>query len=407
MGKSKRRTSGDGGFYQRDNGLWVGVVEIPTEDGSRRRRYVQSMDRNEAIEKLKKLRGDVDSGRIPITSRATVGDWLEKWIEEIHGPKLRPTSYRSYKGTIDQHIIPHIGTKRLDKLLPEHVRAMHRAIPSSRTAQLAHVVLQRALDDAVKEGMLARNVAKVAEKPRHVTEERKPLTADQAKKLLRVSSMLHDPMVSRWAAALYLGARQGELLGLEWDRVDLENGSVDLAWQLQKLDQEHGCGEPDELDRYPCGRARPGWCPQRRWNLARGFEHRIVHRSLVLTRPKTKAGTRKVPIPPPLWTILEQHPRGDTNPHGLVWHHDDGRPIAPRADHSNWKAALAAADLPESPLHAARNTTATLLMEAGVDPKIIQTILGHASIVTTRGYLYADDALTRRAVGTLKLTELE
>jgi integrase len=402
MPKSKkdgRRTRGDGGLYQRANGLWVASVEVPTEDGSRKRRNVSSMDRNVCIDKLKKLRRAVEDGTLPVTGKTTVADWLTRWIDEIHGPSLRPTTQRDYRHSIDHDITPHIGTKRLDRLTPAHVRQMHKDIESSRQAQKAHVVLQRALTDAVREGMLTRNVAQLVAKPGHVTKQRRPLTTDQARQMLRVASTTGDPLVSRWAAALLLGARQGELLGLEWDRVDLTNGTVDLAWQLQQLKQSHGCGDDD--DSYPCGRVRPGACPRRRWDMPRGFEYRPVHRSLVLTRPKTKTGTRLVPLPAPLWTLLERHPRGDVNPHGLVWHHPDGRPMSPRSDLRAWQAALAAADIPAAGLHVARNTTATLLMEAGVDAKIIQAILGHANIVTTRGYQYVDQGSARQAMAAL------
>lgn len=400
--KKKRRTKGDGGFYQRANGLWVGRIELPPgPDGKRRYRSVSSRDRNEAIEALKKLRNEIASGRIAVTGNTTVAKWLDRWLAEIHGPTVRPTTYRDYETTIRLHITPHIGTKRLDKLTPDHIRAMHRAIDTDRNAEKAHVVLQAALTRAVKEGMAVRNVAEIADKPRYTAKEREPLTFDQAKQLLTVSEKLRDPMLSRWAAALFLGARQGELLGLQWSRVDLKNGLVDLAWQLQQLQQSHGCGERRADRTWPCGRPRVGYCPKRYWDLPRGFEHKILHRSLVLTRPKTKAGTRIVPIPAPLWAVLERHPRGGGDSHDLVWHHDDGRPISPRDDHSNWKAALTAADLPEAPLHVARNTTATLLMEAGVPEQIRMSILGHTSITAHRGYAHVDKSLARQAMTAL------
>jgi integrase len=398
--KKDRRTRGDGALFQRPNGLWVAAVEVPTEDGSRKRRYVSSMDRNVAIDKLKKLRREVEDGTLPVTSKTTVADWLERWMTEIHGPKLRPTTARDYWGTIRHDIVPHIGSKKLDRLTQQHVRDMHKAIDTSRMAQKAHIVLQRALRDAVREGLLRRNVAELVDKPGHVTKQRQPLTVDQAKQLLRVAVNVGDPLASRWAAALFLGARQGEMLGLQWDRVDLDNGVVDLAWQLQRLNQTHGCGDPDEDGIYACGRVRVGFCPQRHWDLPRGFEYEPLHRSLVLTRPKTKSGTRVVPIPGPLWTLLERLPRG-TNPHNLVWHHDDGRPVSPRDDYRAWQEALKAADLPPAPLHVARNTTATLLLEGGVDVKIVQAILGHAAIITTRAYQYVNQAPARQAMSAL------
>lgn len=396
-----RRTRGDGSFYQRADGLWVGSVELPSTDGKRRRKVVVAKDRNAAIAKLKKLRSDVDAGHIAVTANTTVEKWLQRWLVEIHGPELRPTTYRDYLSTITKHINPNIGAKRLDKLTPENVRQMHRAIKSSRSAQKAHIVLQRSLTDAVTEGMLTRNVAELVHKPRHTSTQREPLTAAQAKQLLRSAIDTGDPWATRWGAALLLGARQGEILGLQWPRLHLDNGVVDLAWQLQLLQQSHGCGSRHSDGTWPCGRKRPGWCPDREWDLPRGFDHQTLHRSLALTRPKTKAGTRLVPTPAPLWEMLKQHPRGDNNPHDLVWHENDGRPVAPRDDYDNWQMALRTAGLPPAPLHVARNTTATLLLEAGVSEQVRMQILGHTSVTAHRAYAHVDQTVAREAMTNL------
>lgn len=402
-----RRTKGDGALYKRADGMWLGRVELTPSGGKRRYKYVSSKDRNAAIRDLKKLRAEVDAGRIPVTAATTVEKWLENWLHNIHAPKLRPGTKDDYARTIRMHINPHIGGKRLDKLTAAHVRQMHTAIESSRTAQLAHIILQRALKDAVREGLLTHNVAEVADKPRHVTEERQPLTADQAKQLLRSAIDNDDPMATRWAAAFLLGARRGEILGLQWSRVDLDAGFVDFAWQLQDLTQAHGCGQRYSDGTWPCGRQRVGYCPQRHWDLPRGFEHQILHRSLALTRPKSRAGIRVVPIPAPLWAMLERLPRGAENPHDLVWHlpagehAPSGRPIHPRDDYTNWQNALKTAGLPPAPLHAARHTTASLLMAAGVDAHVISTILGHTNVITTRGYQHVDRTLARQAMVSL------
>lgn len=411
MSPAQRRTKGDGSLFKDKDGYWVGVVELPSPDGKRRRKRVKSRDRNEAIRKLKKLRADVDAGRIAQASNTTVEKWMTHWLEEIHAPKrLRPGTKDDYARTIRLHIVPHIGTKKLDKLTPAHVRQMQTAIDSSRTAQLAHVILNRALKDAVKEGLLSRNVAEVAAKPRHHAQEREPLTADQAKQLIRSAIDTNDPYATRWAAAFLLGARRGEMLGLQWSRTNLEHGVVDLAWQLQDLQQAHGCGVRHSDGSWPCGKQRVSYCPKAHWNLPREFEHKILYKSLALTRPKTKAGTRIVPIPAPLWAMLEKHPRGtpDTNPHNLVWHlpagirgAPPGRPIHPRDDYTNWQAALKTAGLPPAPLHVARHTTATLLMSAGVDMEIIRKILGHMNVITTQGYAHIDQALARKAMTAL------
>lgn len=399
-----RRTKGDGSLFQRANGLWVGVVELPTHNGTRRQKRVTSLDRNIAIDKLKKLRREVEDGLLPVTANTTVEKWLTRWLEEIHGTEIRPSTRQSYATTIRLYILPTIGGKRLDKLTPDHVRAMHRhaAQTSGRAAQKAHVILQRALKDAVREGLLRRNVAEVVHKPRYLAAARTPLTSTQAKHLLRTSLDTRDPLATRWAAALLIGARQGELLGLTWDRIDLDRCTIDLSWQLQQLQQSHGCGTSTD-GAYPCGRVRPGWCPQRCWRLPPDFQIRPLYRSLVLTRPKTAAGWRLVPIPDPLWLLLldDTALQAGVNPHNLVWHHNDGRPIGPREDYQRWQEALKAAGLPAAPLHIARHTTATLLAEVGVSEQTRMEILGQVALSAHRGYVHVGVDHRRQAMAAL------
>jgi integrase len=147
---------------------------------------------------------------------------------------------------------------------------------------------------------------------------------------------------------------------------------------------------------YPCGRTRPGWCPQSRWDLPPDFEWEPCHLSLVWTRPKTAAGERPVPIIAPLLAKLRVLYAADTgpNPHNLVWHHNDGRPMGPREDYKAWKSLLQDAGIISGEqtlsLHVARHTAATMLRAAGVDEQTRMEILGHASVDAQRIYAHAD-----------------
>lgn len=403
----KRRTKGDGSLFQRKDGYWIGRVELPIgPDGKRRHRSVCSKDRNTAIAKLKKLRTDVDEGRIAVTGNTTVEKWLNRWLTDIHAPRIRPTTLRDYQTSIDRHIIPAVGKKRLDKLTPQHVRQMHTQIGARRAAEKAHVILQKALKDAVREGMITRNVAELLDKPKYRKNVRSSLTVGQVQQIIATAVASRDEVeATRWAAAFLTGARQGELLGLRWSYIDLDAGVMDLSWQLQQLNQKHGCGEPLE-GVYPCGRTRPGWCPHRRWDLNVDFEYEECHRSLVWTRPKTAAGARYVPIVGALCDkFAELHHMQGTNPHNLVWHYDDGRPIGPREDYRAWKSLLTDAGLITGdetiPMHVARHTTASLLRAAGVDEQTRMEILGHATTDSQRIYAHADAIRHREAMTNL------
>jgi integrase len=228
---------------------------------------------------------------------------------------------------------------------------------------------------------------------------RTPLTAGQAAALL--ATTIDDRPGSRWAAALLTGARQGELLGLTWDRVDLQSATIDLAWQLQALGYRHGCTTLHAES--TCGTSRAGSCPERALDVPPGFELLTLNGRLCLTRPKTAASRRVIPIPRRLADQLSQHrdaTASEPSPHGLVWSSPYGQPIPASADLAAWHAALTHAGLPQVPLHAARHTTATLQL-VRIDVTVIQAILGHAAPLTTRRYQHADLTMSRTALARL------
>ncbi|OBK22512.1 tyrosine-type recombinase/integrase [Mycobacterium asiaticum] len=418
MSPSKRRTPGDGGLFKRADGMWTGSVEIRSDDGKRRQKRVYSKNRNEAKRKLEELRDEIKRGIVPIASTTTVANWLRYWADEIKKPKVRPNTYDYYDEAIRLHITPHLDPKlKLKQLTTQHVRDMLKKVNTSANAQRAHKTLKFALKDAIKNGYLTRNVAEAVDTPGHTKRTRGSLGADAAKRAIRAaidiqtSSDETTPMLAtRWAAAFLTGARPAELLGLEWDRVDLDNGVFDLSWQLQQLDRAHGCGEPIGTDTnrkplYPCGKKRASFCPQARWDFNNDFIYRDCIGSFVWTKPKTAAGTRIVPIVAPLLIALAEHREltaGQPNPHGLVWHRRDGRPLSRHDDAAAWRQVLDAAELPAVEVYATRHSAATLLQELGVPEEVRMQITGHSSAAAHRGYIHVDQTQTRAALGKLE-----
>ena len=420
-GESKnatRRTRGDGGLYQDAKGLWVGIVWLTDENGKRKQKRVASKSKAVAAQKLNTLRSDVISGRVTIkpANITTVGEWLDYWLESIRSDNVKPGTARSYEGTIRLYLQPHIGDVKLHKLTAAQVRGVYKKLqdgtavskPSTRNAQKAHQVLKMALTQAVKDRAIQYNPCSAVDNPQHVKKARGAFELDAARHILMVAAKQDDESVdkpklaSRWAAAFMTGARKSELLGLEWDRVDLDAGSMDISWQLQRHQKVHGCELKD--GKPSCKRVRPAYCPDAKWKLPPGFEWEKCYKSLLWTRPKSTSGIRRVPIHPMLLAALKVHRSMDTgeNPHGLVWHHLDGRPVSPEEDSAAWNDLMAAAGIEKTAgvavLHEARNTAATMLLEAGVDVRVIQEILGHATILQTRDYQRVSLPLAQEAV---------
>ncbi len=371
------RGKGEGTIYQDAKGLWTTAVELPPgvrPNGKplRRRKVIRSRDKAVVMRKLAELRKEVDrSGDMP-TASMTTEDWLTHWLDNVAAPRLRPNVYATYGSQIRKQIIPAIGKTRLDKLTAAHVRRVHSHIIdaglSSSYALGAHRILSKALTDAEREGKVTRNVAKLTDAPRREPTKLHALDVEEAIAVIgRVVTALdasaYDPEPARWATYLLTGLRRGELLGLEWDRIDFDENAIDLSWQLQRI---------SDIDK-----------------ARRDYEYRPLEGGLYLTRPKTNAGWRVIPLVDPLRAMLlahREHTAATT--HGLVFTRPDGRPIEPRYESERWPDALAEMNVTDKKvrLHDLRHTTVDLLYEAGVPEDIIMEIVGHSVRMVTRGY---------------------
>ncbi|KRD36846.1 hypothetical protein ASE27_10340 [Oerskovia sp. Root918] len=398
--KTGRRDAGAGALYQRaSDGLWCVSVTLPSHDGKRRRKTIASKTKEGAQAKLRALQRELArNGDLP-TASPTLTQWIDRWLNQIAVKRLKPRTFDSYRGVIDRYILPSIGRIRLDKLTTAHVRQMHDYVTVTRglsttTALQAHRVLAKCLTDAERDGMVMRNVATLVDAPQKAVVERDALSADQAIALLR--SVADDPHgAPRWSLALFAGMRQGECLGLTREFVDLESGTITVAWQLQRLTWKHGCGTKTGSG-WPCAKARAGYCPSRHMNIPEGQEARQVHGNLWLLRPKSRTSWRRVPMAATLWQVMRRHlesVQGDlvfTTPAGLPWDPSD--------DWEAWGEALKQAGLPHMPLHSARHSTATLLYKLGVPEQTRMEILGHSSATTTAGYTHIDITMAREAM---------
>ena len=415
MSKTKRRSPGDGSLFKRSSdGLWVGSVEVSSADGKRRQKRVSAKTYKAAKAKHDELRADIAAGRVPISDKTTVETWLGKWLDIQHG-RVAQKTYKWYEEAVRLHVLPNLdkaGKLRLKALTAQHVRNMLEKVNTTANQQRAHKTLNLALKKAVADGILARNVMDAVDKPGHTKRVRGALDADAAKTLIRAAidqeasrdATRGGPLLAtRWAAGFLTGARPAELRGLEWERVDFDRNLLDVSWQLKQLTKTHGCAGGD--DAPTCGKKRPGNCPDAYWYFAPGHEYRECHLSMVWTRTKTEAGTRVIPLVPALAEMLSIHRQataGQPNPHGLVWHHGDGRPITETDENRLWHEFLVAAGMPRIEQYAAtRHTASTLLQALGVPDETRMKITGHSSAAAHQAYIHVDQAQTRAALDKL------
>lgn len=353
-----RRIRGEGSIYQRESdGRWVGVVDMGWVAGKRVRRTVTAPTLRELRPKFKRLKQLVDSGVLP--DDATVEQWMTHWLDHEVDGKLRPTTAAGYRRNVDKWIIPHLGKRRLDRLRPDHIKALYAAMKdagkSDATRRQVHAILRRALVIAEREQRIPFNPAAKVDPPPVGKGSHGKFTLEQAKTILKALDR-PDVSTSRWACALLAGLRQGEALGLRWEDVDFDRGVLVIRRSIQQ----------------------------------------VPHQGLQVLALKSESSYRAVPMVMPVREALWAERRDD----GYVWGGE--RPTAPRGDWAEWKRLLRLADVPDRPLHAARATTASLLMEAGVSEKIIAEILGHSQVIITRKhYLHGDDRMRLDAMDRL------
>ncbi|MGH3355134.1 MAG: site-specific integrase [Nocardioidaceae bacterium] len=365
-GKPRRRPE------HRCRGHWVAVVNLGWAGGRRPRKTLYGKTRKEVAQKLARTQKDQLLGAL-VAGTVTVEQWMTYWLDHIAAPRCKLTTMKSYRSKVKVQINPGLGRHRLDKLEPQHLRALyarmrepcpdgfgvrqcpHRPTHGHQESMLrqTHAILRRALTDALRDGKVARNVATLLDAPSTHVNHRTPLTVDQARAVIATADGTR--LASRWYAALYLGVRQAEALGLTWENLDLDG-------MLYVLDTTHG-------------------------------------------DPKSRAGRRGIPVPPFIlatlrarWVdYLTERQAPGYRDHGLVWAQADGRPIGAKADWTAWRDLLASAGVPHVALHAARNTTGSLLDAAGVSARLVAEILGHAQVQLAQNVYIRGDLEGRRA----------
>lgn len=389
---SRRRQYGTGSVHQRrSDGRWIGTIEAGwTAAGTRRRITVSATSEAECRRRLATKQRQIARDGAPAegaSARATVKAWSAIWLAELEH-HARPRYYATEASVVRRWIIPTIGHRPLAALTPADVRAVtvavRRAGLSTTTAGYAQGTLARMLRAAIVEGHPVPERLLHVPSPGKATSDRDAIPLEHALALLAAAEDLPDG--SRWVAALLQGMRQGECLGLTWDCVDLDAGTIDVSWQLQALpyvtphDRSSGLRVPD------------------------GYEVRHLVHAWHLVRPKSASGTRVIPLVPWMTAALARaQERAGASPFDLVWPAPGGAPRPSSQDRDAWYALQRAAGVAHSSgrpylLHEARHTTATLLLEGGVSEAVVTAIMGHSKIATTRGYQHVSQALARHAL---------
>jgi integrase len=349
-----RRGPHEGSIYPRKDGRWAGSVHVGYEDGKRVRKHVMGRSRGEVADRLDALlRAKKESRPIP-DQRAKTGPFLRQWLEEVARPTIRASTHDSYRDIVELHLVPGLGRIPLAKLTPADVQAFlnrkREGGLSARRVQMLHAVLRRALRTAEEWGMLSRNVARLAHPPRVPKHEIRPLTPEEAHQLIETSA--EDRLRALWIAALGTGLRQGELLGLRWDDVDLEARRLRVCHTLARVDGK-----------------------------------------LVLLEPKTDRSRRTIMLPEVVVAALSAYRTRQKMERlvagsrwidsGHVFTTTIGTPLETAGVTRAFQRALTRAGLPKSRFHDLRHAAGTFALSQGFTLEDVKQLLGHSSIVLT------------------------
>ncbi|MET7621913.1 tyrosine-type recombinase/integrase [Streptomyces sp. NPDC005408] len=395
--RSRTRANGDGTVYQRKDGRWEAAGYVLAPGNTRKRIRVYGTTRKDALTKLTEKIAASNRGLPVATADSTVSAYLTYWLDGVAVHHLRENTHTRYGAAIRLHLNTGLGGKKLARLTTRDVRtfldglrttcqccAQERDTDRRRCCAIGqccekrlspltvnvHAVLKSALEHAVREDELPRNVARNVKTttPRH--RRFQPLTAPEARQFLQSAD--DDRLHALYELALRTGLRKGELLGLHWEDFDLDGGTATIHRSLQRTRTQ----------------------------------------GLTILNTKTLASERRIALPTECINSLKIHQeqqreeRQDAEPgwtgNGLVFTTSKGRPLDPGNLTRRFHRLLHKAGLRTIRFHDLRHSTATLLLEQGVDLVVIKELLGHAHIGVTAGvYAHVRLRLQRQAIDTL------
>jgi integrase len=342
-------------------------VELPPDPRSGKRRTPSRTfaDREEAERELRRLLTELDEGIVIAPDRLTVGDLLQRWLDQEVRHRVRPTTLEGYTATVRVHVLPYIGRQRSQALAPADVAALRSTLLRAtgvRSTQLALLRLSQALAWGVSVELLKRNVASGIKRPPDTTSEKRALTHAEARAFLEIAET--DHYAPLWRLYLATGLRRGEGLGLRWRDLDLDAQTLSVRQQIVLG------GKP----------ARP-----------------------MIQEPKSVAARRTIDID--VLTIKElavhKERQFKAKQRVVLWQHLDlvfctrhGTPLNPTNVLRNFRLIRDEAGLdPDITLHNLRHTHATHLILGGVPILEVSRRLGHSKTsitLDTYGHLLAD-----------------
>ena len=374
---AKRRANGEGSIRKRPDGRWEGRYTAGRDLETGKTVYKNVLGKTQAEVKAKLKQAIQENSEVDTLKAAqyTVGQWMDIWFENYAKIKVRPTSHQTYRGYIDNHIKPNIGKIQLNKLTTLELQKLYKKLLSRgrvdrieakgqpkglspKTVRNIHQVISSAMDFAKAQKLIAVNPTDGCALPKLEHREMKTLPVEQLASFLREAK--ESGVFEMYYIELATGLRRGELLGLKWEDLNLEQGTLRVQRQVARIDGE------------------------------------VVEAPL-----KTKNSYRTISLGGDAVGILNEQ-RKKCGGSEYVFPSPTGGPISPDSVIQMLHRVLKRAGLPKVRFHDLRHTFATVALQNGVDIKTVSGMLGHYSAgFTLDTYAHVTTAAQREAAKTM------
>jgi integrase len=356
------------GSIHRRGATWT--VRWRSDSATGRRHHSKGGFRTKAAAQafLTEVTAAIQSGTFAEPTKITLGEFLiERWLPSRQ-LSVRPSTYASYRNAIARHVLPELGHLQLQMISADRLDRFYAALVANglsvKTVRNVHVLIHKALRDAVRKNLVVRNVADAADPPklqRATRSEMQTWTPDDLRRFF--DGISTHRLAAAYVLAATTGMRRGEVLGVRWVDIDFAARRLQVRQTILSVEYE-----------------------------------------VIVGQPKTRRGERKIALDSETINVLlahratQQHERlllGDGyHDHGLVFTRGDGRPIHPDSFSQTFDRTVRRLGLPRIRLHDLRHTHATLGLSVGIPVKVMSDRLGHATTAFTMDiYMHAIPAV--------------
>lgn len=349
-----KRCNGEGSVYQRKDGKWMGSITVGRKkSGKLIRKAVYGKTKKEVITKMDSIKHDIKIGDYVEPDKITVSEWIIYWLKTYKKNKLKPKTYDSYESLTKITIIPNIGDIPMQKLKTKDIQEMYNKRYeegySANSIHKVNIVLKSALDKAITEGYISKNPANFVELPEIIKKDIKAFTVEEQKAFEEAAKDYSQYIA--YIVNLDTGLRMSELLALTWEDIDFDKAELIVNKNLVSV---------------------------RNREKENGFKLVVQENT-----SKTKYSIRTIPLTKRCISLLRKLKIKQQANSNIVFCSKLGIYLTPRNYSRTFQRIVRKAKIEMCNVHTMRHTFATRLFEAGVLPKTISELLGHASVSFT------------------------